>query len=176
MTEEEIIAAVRNGAVDLPSPASPEAVSDAEKVIGYPLPPLLRRLYLEVANGGFGPDIGVLGVAGGEWIGDWENILDVHRAFATSDPGPLTPEGFVWLVDWGCNIWTLIDCRDSYGWVWGWDPSGSCCLDHALFPQHLTLADWLARWLDGTLTMPSASESPKNIIHRKQFGEASSSR
>ncbi|MEV6371357.1 hypothetical protein AB0L86_31195 [Micromonospora musae] len=55
MTEEEIIAAVRNRAVDLPPPASPEAVSDAEKVIGYPLPRLLRRLYLEVANGGFGP-------------------------------------------------------------------------------------------------------------------------
>jgi len=29
-------------------PASPEAVAEAEAVIGYPLPPLLRRLYQEV--------------------------------------------------------------------------------------------------------------------------------
>ena len=171
MTEEEIIAAVRDRAADLPPTASPKAVSDAEKVIGYPLPRLLRRLYLEVANGGFGPASGALGVPGSEWISDWEDILDVYRAFTTSDPDGLVPEGLIWLVDWGCNIWTLIDCRDSNGWVWGWDPSGSCCLDHALFPQQVTLVDWLASWLDGTLTMPHGSENPTQLMHKKQLGE-----
>lgn len=33
--------------------------------IGYPLPSLLRRLYTEVANGGFGPMSGIVGVRGG---------------------------------------------------------------------------------------------------------------
>jgi len=32
---------------------------------GWPRPPLLRRLYLEVGNGGFGPRDGILGVRRG---------------------------------------------------------------------------------------------------------------
>lgn len=31
-------------------------IADAEAMLGYALHPLLRRLYLEIANGGFGPD------------------------------------------------------------------------------------------------------------------------
>src|SRR5690349_24092886 len=59
------MAAVAAGAVDPlpePTPADPQAVAEAERVLGYALSPLLQRIYLEVANGGFGP--GVLGVAG----------------------------------------------------------------------------------------------------------------
>lgn len=34
------------------TPAPPEAVDEAESLAGAPLPPLLRRLYLEIGNGG----------------------------------------------------------------------------------------------------------------------------
>jgi cell wall assembly regulator SMI1 len=46
--DEAIVEAVRGGAGlgSLPAPATPEAVTEAEKLIGVPLPPLLRRLYL----------------------------------------------------------------------------------------------------------------------------------
>ena len=50
----------------LPAPATPEQLSEAERRLGVELPPLLRRLYLEVANGGFGPGSGLVGVVGGE--------------------------------------------------------------------------------------------------------------
>lgn len=48
VTEEEIITAVRNRAVDLPPPASTEAVSDAEKAIGYPLPRVVAAAWKSV--------------------------------------------------------------------------------------------------------------------------------
>ncbi|MEV4199623.1 hypothetical protein [Micromonospora globbae] len=48
MTEEEIITAVRNRAVDLPPPASTEAASDAEKAIGYPLPRVVAAAWKSV--------------------------------------------------------------------------------------------------------------------------------
>jgi hypothetical protein len=56
MTDDELIEAVRAAVADrgLPPPASPTDVVRAEDAIGYPMPQLLRRLYLEVANGGFG--------------------------------------------------------------------------------------------------------------------------
>lgn len=37
-------------------PATPAQVAAAEARLGSPLPPLLKRIYLEVANGGIGPD------------------------------------------------------------------------------------------------------------------------
>lgn len=36
-----------------------------EDVMGFPHPPLLRTLYLQIANGGFGPDTGLIGALGG---------------------------------------------------------------------------------------------------------------
>ncbi|HSK51460.1 MAG TPA: SMI1/KNR4 family protein [Clostridia bacterium] len=49
----------------LPPPATEAQVAAAEGRYGIAFPPLLRRLYLEVANGGFGPGSGLLGVSGG---------------------------------------------------------------------------------------------------------------
>ena len=42
---------------DLPPPVTPEQVEAVERKLGYPLPPLLKRIYTEVANGGIGPPL-----------------------------------------------------------------------------------------------------------------------
>jgi hypothetical protein len=47
----------------LPAPATVLALDQAEAQLGLPLPALLRRLYLEVADGGFGPESGLLSAA-----------------------------------------------------------------------------------------------------------------
>ena len=57
------------------------------------------------------------------------------------------------LIDWGCAILTLIDCRDPTGPLWGWDPNG-CCLGHALFPLDQTLAEMLEESLDADYPQP----------------------
>ena len=43
-------------------PARPDEVDAAEAALGFPIPLLLRRLYTEVGNGGFGPGYGLEGV------------------------------------------------------------------------------------------------------------------
>jgi hypothetical protein len=47
----------------LPAPATTAALDQAEAQLGLPLPALLRRLYLDVADGGFGPEGGLLSAA-----------------------------------------------------------------------------------------------------------------
>lgn len=87
MTDDDIVNAVRvrQRISDhiYPEPASSAQVEQAELKIGYSLSPLLRRLYLEVSNGGFGPQRGVMAVAPGPrsagdvisdlWYGDEPN-------------------------------------------------------------------------------------------------------
>lgn len=46
-------------------PASEEQLYATETALGFLLPPVLRALYAEVANGGFGPGGGIQGALGG---------------------------------------------------------------------------------------------------------------
>ncbi len=149
MTDDELVEAIRAIPGLLP-PASPEAVDEVEQVIGHSLPPLLRRLYLEAANGGFGPRTGVLGVAGSEYEHHFEaaDILSFYRDSRDEFPGML------WLFDWGCGIWSVMDSRDPAGPMWLWDPNidDEACPDEPLFtPQNMTLAEWLTESLNGNL-------------------------
>ena len=45
--------------------ASANEVRLAEEHLGFAIPELLKSIYLNVANGGFGPGYGLIGVAGG---------------------------------------------------------------------------------------------------------------
>ncbi len=46
-------------------PASAEQLAITEQLLGFPLPSLLRTLYSQLANGGFGPGDGIIGASGG---------------------------------------------------------------------------------------------------------------
>src|SRR5438876_4961018 len=51
-------------------PASEEQLQATEEALGIPLPPMLRALYAQVANGGFGPACGITGARGGYYFGE----------------------------------------------------------------------------------------------------------
>src|SRR5262245_61993304 len=46
-------------------PTATKELQVAERAIGFKLPALLRAIYLGVANGGFGPEYGIVGIKGG---------------------------------------------------------------------------------------------------------------
>lgn len=108
MTEDELIEAVRAAVSDrgLPPPASPADVARAEAAIGHTLPHLLRRLYLEVADGGFGIWQCVSLTDNGEWYSDEQDIIEVHRSWASIDP--VLPPGLSrsWIVAVPCGRWS----------------------------------------------------------------------
>ena len=165
MTDEEMLQAIKDlvragrprgheggPSPQLPPPASPEAVTEAEQLIGYPLPLLLRRIYLEVANGGLGPGAGINGLRDGYVSDGHLSMLDTYVAYwAVPEGDPMyllpPPRGVVFLTDWGCAHWTLLDCRRPEGRIWGWEEGDR-------YPENLNLREWLEMWLDGGLTMP----------------------
>jgi SMI1/KNR4 family protein SUKH-1 len=69
---------------DLPRTADRAAVDVAERELGFPLPTAIRRIYLEVANGGFGPGGGLISL---------DAIVKTHRTLRKTSPGP---EGCEW--------------------------------------------------------------------------------
>ncbi|WP_327401626.1 SMI1/KNR4 family protein [Streptomyces sp. NBC_01288] len=157
MTEDEIIHAIRERypAGERPPTAPPEAVAELEAAVGYPMPPLLKRIYLEVADGGFG-----------RW-GEGLSLTDTDYRFSEADPllaeylswrrRPGYPPSVVPLLTWGCAIWSLVDFSTPEGRMWGWDPNARCPWHgEALFPEEFTLAERLRGWLDGVHVFPAA--------------------
>ncbi len=93
-----------------PLPASEHDVVAAETLLGRRFPPLLRRLYLEVANGGFGPAYGLIGVSGSALDSLGDNVATAYDAWRrASDELWNWPSGVLPLMELGCAAWLCID-------------------------------------------------------------------
>ena len=108
-----------------------------------PCPALLKRLYLEIGNGGFGPGYGLFGVKGG-FADDVTGMTveDLYREH--QDWGDWWPTGLVPICDWGCTMGAAIDCTTpAADVVFIGDRSP------LLMPQGVGFAAWMEDWGNG---------------------------
>jgi hypothetical protein len=95
-------------------PASEDAVRFAEASLGLNIPPLLRLIYLNVGNGGFGPGYGIIGVGGGQasnlgtLVETYDQIKKGADYLGITWSARLLP-----FCEWGCNIFSCVDCGDT---------------------------------------------------------------
>ena len=139
-------------ATDVFPPAEPSALDEAERLTGLKLPPLLRRIYTEVGNGGFGPGYGLIGVSGGA-NDDGRTIAELFTEFRRpdeEDPHWAWPEDLLPVCHWGCAIYSCIDCGDERDLVVIFDPNphDEGPWDDAFRP-HTPFREWLQAWVDG---------------------------
>ena len=142
-------------------PATPADADAAEALLGFPLPPLVRALYTEIGNGGWGPGYGLLRLLdgdSGDRMDDEDSLVSWarwHRRYSPHRPGePGWPEGVVPLVEWGCHYTSCVDCLDPACPVYFYDNDvvasrGGISPPDYLYPQAGSLAGWLSAWLDG---------------------------
>lgn len=139
--------AARYRAATVFSPASLEHVREGEDRLGFPLPTLLKRMYLEIGNGGFGPGYGLYGVAGGNTsdLANDQTIPDLYLEWEEWDePAPIGwPKRWVPISDWGCCIESVIDCSTPEGrMVFVLDG-----IDRK--DEGITFAQWMEDWAAG---------------------------
>lgn len=133
-----------------PVPAA--AVDAAEAALGFALPPLLRRLYTDVGNGGFGPVYGLIPLSAESFAGDRPREADFdlvgqYRWLLGQTPERLAGTGWrpglVPAFYCGCTVFEFVDCLAPGGPVVPLD-LGS---DMDPLPPIPSLADRLGRWL-----------------------------
>lgn len=97
-------------------PVSLELLDAAEARLGFPLPVLLRRLYVEVGNGGYGPVFGLLPLSA-ESLGsdppveaDCDLVGDALRIERWNPVGYGWRRGMVPVFYCGCNVFECVDC------------------------------------------------------------------
>ncbi|MCX5296541.1 SMI1/KNR4 family protein [Streptomyces sp. NBC_00193] len=131
-------AATGTPAAPLPAPLATAELHRAEAALGFALPPLLAALHTRVADGGFGPEHGLLPL---------ERAVAEYTAMRAS--AWRWPEGVLPIADLGCALRACVDCRSETAQVLLFEPN-SGEPDLAWFLESPTLADWLRGWLDGS--------------------------
>ncbi len=171
--EQALVERVKSLVLTVPlrsaSHAPPVSESDlvrAEALLGFRLPPLLRQLYLHVGNGGYGPGYGLYPLDNAE---DPQALRSDSLLTTSLALRSMTPEEFVrywkhggeqdemelnaWpahvleVCDWGCNIYSYLDCSQPGYPV--------LRLDHNIVVRRFALEavsfrQWLETWLDHT--------------------------
>lgn len=144
-------------------PLTEEQVSEAETILGFPLPPTLRILCTRLANGGFGPHYGLLRLAGEvsetdrtilEWYQDFTERCTFFDLEDRVRPGKNIPFAVsAWprfvlpICEEGCgNYFCLHAVTGQMLTVEIWDAHES-----GLAYVADSLEQWLEAWLEGTV-------------------------
>jgi SMI1 / KNR4 family (SUKH-1) len=129
----------------------PVAAADldwAEEQLGFRLHPLLRRLYSEIADGGFGWEGSFLPLARAVS----ETVAKVGQGVQDPAAGQRRcwPLEALAVLDWGCGMNAVVDCRSLEGTVLLVDPNPGLP-DRAgeWFLDAESLEAWLESWLTG---------------------------
>jgi hypothetical protein len=124
MNDDQLIAAIRQrasnpgtrtdfadrGHQELGPPASADAIEAAETEMGYHFHQLHGRLFRDVGNGGFVPGDGLIGLPGGSLDVEKRSIIELRRDLFFEHK-KLQMSSVVPLCDWGCGIWSCVDCE-----------------------------------------------------------------
>ena len=124
-----------------------EAVDRFEYESGLKLPRLLRRIYTEIGNGGFGPAWGLNELDNDDEnsIGGWDRIerQELPNGLPINWPKPLLR-----ICDIGCNAYFGLALGDDRQLIYVVDPlQGTDNPISWLIPQDLSLYDWLSQWV-----------------------------
>jgi hypothetical protein len=126
-----------------------------EEHFGFQLPPLLKVLYCEIGNGGFGPGYGLIGMSSGAPDDTGKTALEIYEQLRKGDadnPACNWPAGLLPICHWGCAILSCIDCADEKFSVRIFDPNivgDSRMWDGSFFEEAASFDAWMTAWAEG---------------------------
>lgn len=144
-------------------PATAEQIRSTEQALGFALPPVLKAIYSQVANGGFGPGHGLIGAVegfceAGDLVENYQFYVRRARLIALEES---EPQGQGWelpettwprlllpLCDWDWAAVSCLDCQTEKVYLC---LPGSHAGYYHLELQAPSLESWLEQWLHGAL-------------------------
>ena len=130
-------------------------VSEFEQEFDITLPPFLKRVYTEVANGGFGPAWGINPLVHDSLpsVSEWLRLE--RENWPQGRPPADWPDPLLRFCEIGCNAYYGVAVLDEPGKVYAVDPmvdSGNPT--DWLTAQDRSVAEWLHHWAETGQTRP----------------------
>jgi hypothetical protein len=145
----------------LPGPADDAWIASAERALGVRLPSALRRVYAEVADGGFGPGEGVLPLSA--VVAQYEEL----RSPGMMPDGRTWPVGLLPLVSMDPG-WDCVDAAS--GAVIAWDPEDLAeRSSQAVFARSFreifpSVEAWLTDWVTSKTQAEAQAEMMAHVM------------
>ncbi|MFI6759324.1 SMI1/KNR4 family protein [Micromonospora sp. NPDC050417] len=132
----------------LPARLSQREIDRAERQLGFGLHPLLKAIYRDFANGGFGPEYRLFSLTGGPTS---EQAVDSYLRARSGYAGTewAWPEGVLPIMTWGCGMYACVDCRSAEGTVLLFEPNPGDP-DAAWFVDSPSLLEWFEHYVNDT--------------------------
>lgn len=148
--------------VELPSVATAAEIADAEKYMGIAFPELLGTLFTSIANGGFGPGYGLIGLQGGQLDDQGRSITDLYSAFHQDIP--VLSKAILPCCDWGGGVWSCIDCIDDKDLM-------VTISEYGVTNTGVPFLEWMQRWASGESLWDSMFEFSKASLRHPLTGK-----
>jgi hypothetical protein len=106
--------------------ASQAEIDDAENKLGFKLPLLLKDIFTQIGNGGFGPGYGLYNLS---------RMIEVYQNYM-NDTEKKWKKGLLPILTWGCTYESCIDCVTENNPVYFTElieNESSHCLDNVSF-------------------------------------------
>lgn len=131
-------------------PCSAGDIASDERHLRFRLPPLLKRIYADIGNGGFGPGYGLIGLTNGVPDDTGKTAAAIYDDFRSAAE-LAWPDGLLPICHWGCAIYSCVDCLDPDFRMRIFDPNGHGGDDwtDAFFDEPLRFEDWIGSWASG---------------------------
>jgi len=133
-------------------PGNPIDISNDEERLGFLFPPLMKRIYAEIGNEGFGPGYGLTGLTNGAPDDTGKTAPATYEVFRSRDASELNwPMGLLPICHWGCGIVSCIDCIDPNFRMRIFDPNVHEGEDWAdsFFEEASGFETWIGAWASG---------------------------
>ena len=131
-------------ALPIRPPASLADLQRVEQELNLRVPSFFSRVYLEVADGNFGPGYGLFPLTGAtlSLVSETRDKRDL-----VPDSGDPWHEDLICVCTFGCTFYAGVDCRGDRGAVYLFEEHHGLVKE----PEALSLAEWLIAWLEGHL-------------------------
>ncbi|MFJ9461332.1 SMI1/KNR4 family protein [Kitasatospora sp. NPDC101447] len=135
-------------------PITKTEIEQVERQLGYELPLLLRRIYTEIGDGGFGPENGLASLTPRR-VPHWhQSDWPLATSPPTRYPGWGPPASWLFLTGGGCSMQWLVSLTaiDNPVLLWdadGWEPHWGENPHDGLRYATPSLRHWLWTWADG---------------------------
>lgn len=160
----------RTDAIDVVIPeigplVSQEQLERCEASLGFRLPELLRRLYLEIGNGGFGPGYGFFPLPNGE-SARGRTILSLYEECRRPSDSAIWewPTGLLMICDWGCLIRSCVYAPSPESQVF-------TSTEYGVHRSQWTLETWLSGWASNVDLWEAMTETDLGFAPHPRTGE-----
>jgi len=145
-------------------PAKARLLAIAERKLGFQLPDLLRAIYTQIGNGGFGKAYGFVGIEGGATDESGRSFVRVYKdmgQYQKDSPLWRWPEQLLPVCRLGCGMWSCFDCKRANVPVFIFDPNNLSSdpedeeetrlrWANSFWYESRSLIAWLESWLNET--------------------------